>query len=411
MKLSDCIQPWHELQFDYHDQMRPCCYYSDELPKLNYNINETWNGSHFQNIRKIIKENQNFKNGCSNCDYLKITGKLWKQKYDDEIPKNLNENDEISKKRLKNFLLSKKEFLEKKIILNCLPTKIYVNFGVKCNFKCTFCFQNIEREQNDTRTVLAEKLFFNKEKIKIAQEIQLIGGEPLLIKESIKFLEMLKSDEDFKNINLRLTTNGSLLHRYLEKLSFFNYLNIELSLEAIGSDLESSRVGAKWDKIKNNIINFKKYAKENNKNWKIHIPCAVMFTTLKNNNLYKLTNWCLENDVNIKYYKVSGITNYDFENEDFFQNPKLLKKLQPNTYENIFNETIDLLEKNQKTFEKNNLEMIFSIAKNSTYKLKKSYIIKKFLHTNTKNIYKKIFPENTRYKIGKIRRKIFNIKY
>ena len=48
MKLGNCIQPWYEFQFDYHDQLRPCCYYSGELEKIKFNINESWNSKYFK---------------------------------------------------------------------------------------------------------------------------------------------------------------------------------------------------------------------------------------------------------------------------------------------------------------------------------------------------------------------------
>ena len=170
----------------------------------------------------------------------------------------------------------------------------------------------------------------------------------MLLKESKKFIDLLTSDEDFKNINLRITTNGSLLNRYFEKLSFFNFINIELSMEAYGTELEKLRIGAKWEKLTSNIIAFKNFARENKKNWKIHIPVATMATTLKKNNLFNLTKWCLENDVEIKYYKVHGITEDDIENEDYFQNPKIIDQIGKKEFINQFTKTIDLLEKYQK---------------------------------------------------------------
>ena len=56
-----------------------------------------------------------------------------------------------------------------------------------------------------------------------------------------------------------------------------------------------------------------------------------MATTLKKNNLFNLTKWCIENGIEIKFYKINGITKYDLDNEDFFKNPKLIKKIGKKT--------------------------------------------------------------------------------
>ena len=36
MKLEDCFQPWFEMQLDYHQTIRPCCFYKDETDKFDF---------------------------------------------------------------------------------------------------------------------------------------------------------------------------------------------------------------------------------------------------------------------------------------------------------------------------------------------------------------------------------------
>ena len=60
MKLEDCLQPWFEMQFDYHQTIRPCCFYKDDTDNFDFNSNsdldikKIWNSSYFQNYRRII---------------------------------------------------------------------------------------------------------------------------------------------------------------------------------------------------------------------------------------------------------------------------------------------------------------------------------------------------------------------
>ena len=36
MKLEDCIQPWLEMQLDYHQTIRPCCFYKNETDQFDF---------------------------------------------------------------------------------------------------------------------------------------------------------------------------------------------------------------------------------------------------------------------------------------------------------------------------------------------------------------------------------------
>ena len=180
------------------------------------------------------------------------------------------------------------------------------------------------------------------------------------------------------------------------------------------------RVGAKWEKINNNIKLFREYSISNKKNWILHIPCNIMATTLKNNNLFKLTNWCLENNIEIKFYKVNGITKYDFENEDYFQNPKLINKIGKNKFNTQFEKTLDLLKQYQKHSTSDNLNEIYKLSKISEEKISFSYKVdenkiklkrnianlKLIFYSSLRKFYSKIIPKEIRYKIGKLRRKI-----
>ena len=76
MKLEDCLQPWFEMQLDYHQTIRPCCFYKEETDKFdfssenNLNIKKIWNSSYFQNYRKIITGEEKDAQGCNNCEWV-----------------------------------------------------------------------------------------------------------------------------------------------------------------------------------------------------------------------------------------------------------------------------------------------------------------------------------------------------
>ena len=381
MKLEDCIQPWLEMQLDYHQTIRPCCFYKNETDQFdfssgnNLDIKNIWNGKYFQNYRKIIIGNEKDAQGCNNCEWVtgqkEVSSKRAREnwgKFEIKNPK----NEKIYMKKLKNFELAKKEFLQKKIILESLPTKIYVNFGNECNYKCTFCYQNAERDAGMNSIVTAEKLIHQKDIINKASTIHLIGGEPLVIKESRKFIDHIIDDKDFHDTKLVLYTNGALLNRYTERLSVFDNLLVTVSMETAGKALEKLRIGSIWSKLEKNILGLKEFARLNNKNWQVSIACTVMKTSLVDDGMYNLIKWSKKNDLRIHFGYINAITEYDFNNEDFFKNPKLLRQRDLKNWRGMFEKCLNELEIHQDHYAHNVLKGIYNHAlscdKNHSFK-------------------------------------------
>ena len=373
MKLEDCIQPWLEMQLDYHQTIRPCCFYKYETDQFdfssdnNLDIEKIWNGKYFQNYRKIIIGNEKDAQGCNNCEWVtgqkEVSSKRAREnwgKFEIKNPK----NEKIYMKKLKNFELAKKEFFQKKIILESLPTKIYVNFGNECNYKCTFCYQNAERDAGMNSIVTAEKLIHQKDIINKASTIHLIGGEPLVIKESRKFIDYIINDKDFHDTRLVLYTNGALLNRYTERLSVFDNLLVTVSMETAGKALEKLRIGSIWSKLEKNILGLKEFARLNNKNWQVSIACTVMKTSLVDDGMYNLIKWSKKNDLRIHFGYINAITEYDFNNEDFFKNPKLLRQRDLKNWRGMFEKCLNELEIHQDHYNHNVLKGIYHHALN-----------------------------------------------
>jgi len=374
MKLEDCIQPWLEMQLDYHQTIRPCCFYKYETDQFdfssdnNLDIKKIWNSKYFQNYRKIITGNEKDAQGCNNCEWVtgqkKVPSNIAREKYWGKFEIKNPKNEKIYMKKLKNFELAKKEFFQKKIILESLPTKIYVNFGNECNYKCTFCYQNAERDAGMNSIVTAEKLIHQKDIINKASTIHLIGGEPLVIKESRKFIDYIINDKDFHDTRLVLYTNGALLNRYTERLSVFDNLLVTVSMETAGKALEKLRIGSIWSKLEKNILGLKEFARLNNKNWQVSIACTVMKTSLVDDGMYNLIKWCKKNDLNIHFGYINGITEYDFNNEDFFKNPKLLRQRDLKNWRGMFEKCLNELKIHQDHHAHNVLKGIYNHALN-----------------------------------------------
>ncbi len=115
---------------------------------------------------------------------------------------------------------------------------LFVNFGSKCNFRCRYCMQrdNIDQEIpscdnfDAIRNFIADNLGIDK--------FMLWGGEPLIywntIKEIVPFIREKRS-----GVNINIITNGSLLTA--EKVDFLNRYRVNVGLSHDGPKTEITR--------------------------------------------------------------------------------------------------------------------------------------------------------------------------
>ena len=116
MRLQDCSQPWYEMQLDYHQTIRPCCFYKNETDKFDFSsdteldIKKIWNSSYFQNYRKIIVGHEKDPQGCEGCEWI--------------IGQKNVQSDIIDKKGgwILKFLIQKmRKFINKNLKIKSLP--------------------------------------------------------------------------------------------------------------------------------------------------------------------------------------------------------------------------------------------------------------------------------------------------
>ena len=112
-----------------------------------------------------------------------------------------------------------------------------------CNYNCSYCLQNKEKKNITHETIKAAVDFFyphlkSRDKIRIG----FYGGEPLLAFDKIKYTVLLlegKNQEEKKDLEFTMTTNGSLLTG--EMLAFFNEHGFALQLSFDGLAQEKGR--------------------------------------------------------------------------------------------------------------------------------------------------------------------------
>jgi MoaA/NifB/PqqE/SkfB family radical SAM enzyme len=162
----------------------------------------------------------------------------------------------------------------KKIIDDCAHTHpVYAELSIdnRCNAACLSCsdsFSTMWEEQNkkfniktkddypdaQNDQVVVEQLFekFNFDYLK---ELNFLGGEPLISKTTVLFLQKLIQKNISKNINVLFTTNGSISisQEFKEILEQFKSVNFSFSIDDIEERFQYLRYPLKWNKILNTL--------------------------------------------------------------------------------------------------------------------------------------------------------------
>ncbi|RJS48684.1 MAG: GTP 3',8-cyclase MoaA [Methanobacterium sp.] len=108
-----------------------------------------------------------------------------------------------------------------------------ISITSRCNVKCLYCHHDGMMPQDNEMT--AHEIF------KIAQvardigikKIRLSGGEPLIRKDIVEIVEKISTLE-FKDVSI--TTNGTLMERYAQKLVNAGLKRVNVSLDTLNPD-------------------------------------------------------------------------------------------------------------------------------------------------------------------------------
>jgi sulfatase maturation enzyme AslB (radical SAM superfamily) len=146
-----------------------------------------------------------------------------------------------------------------------------IRFDNVCNFKCRYCSPWLSHSWAkdykalgwNIQTVSAINVngpdLYNVIKDNCIDNLESVffcGGEPLLMDEHLKLLQLLDSKQMYNTKLLYISNLSKLKYKgvdYIELWSKFNDVNLHFSLDCIGPKLEYIRCGAKWNEIEQNI--------------------------------------------------------------------------------------------------------------------------------------------------------------
>jgi molybdenum cofactor biosynthesis enzyme MoaA len=206
--------------------IRPCCQASADYSKP---MSEITNPDRFIDLKNI-----EFPDACKNCHQQESQGITSYRKF----------------------------FLEN---TNSRPGIQFVDFrhSNQCNLKCRYCNPHFS---NQWAKELSYEITLNRAPVEQFYEhlltqnlndIYWCGGEPLIIKEHYDVLEQLIEKKLSKNVSLRYNTNFSTINykdkNLLDLWKHFKSINLMISLDAAGNELNYIRSGSDWSTISCNI--------------------------------------------------------------------------------------------------------------------------------------------------------------
>lgn len=257
-----CAAPFTSITIFPDGGVRPCCL---DMPISKedgsyYNINrdsldDIWNSKYLTDLRENAMKNK-YPEICSKC---------------------LDLNDAYSPCSVVNFrfkiifgkdpnisLFKNGNFNYKKPkILELRATNI-------CNLKCRICNPDFSdgraREEVENKkkylksspdSVILNSDFWRQDFFDDLRFINFLGGEPLLFSGYLGLLKKIIKDKRSSKTILQYSTNGTIFpsDELIGVWQKFKKVRIALSIDDIEKRFEYQRFPAKWDEVKNNIIN------------------------------------------------------------------------------------------------------------------------------------------------------------
>lgn len=144
------------------------------------------------------------------------------------------------------------------------PIVLDITPNISCNLACKICnelssttwakIKKIQIRKNYSVSVVNFKSMIDNFDLSNVKEINFSGGEPFLNNNIIKYVNALKNKVDFKNCELRFSTNGTLplTQKLAEFFLQFRLVSARFSIDDVEQGFEYQRYPAKWQQCQKN---------------------------------------------------------------------------------------------------------------------------------------------------------------
>ena len=238
-----CPVPWTGLMYNFDGAVKNCIRSASPIGNINNSSIEGILGNDYA-IKADMRAGVKF-NRCSPC-------------YDLEQEKN---NLDIISDRV--FYLKELRSVDNTLYdtTNFALHSVDIRWSNLCNFACVYCTPEFSsRWASEKNIIINTPSDIKKQEFKNyifnradqLKHVYMAGGEPLLMKENLEFLQLLK--EKNPNVNLRINTNLSKVDtRIFDLICTFKNVHWIISLETIEEEYEYIRYGGKWEDFLDNL--------------------------------------------------------------------------------------------------------------------------------------------------------------
>jgi MoaA/NifB/PqqE/SkfB family radical SAM enzyme len=240
--MSDfyCAAPWRGLHINFRGDVKTCCAGDPNmLGDLNHHsIEEILSSSVMQDIRESIRNGKPH-DYCSNCVKAERYGRSERHWHNDVNP---------------NFDPATADLLEHQ------PVIVDVRWNITCNLSCNYCGPYCSSKwaalmkfdyQNGVRSYYDQVCDYIEQHKHSVKEVALVGGEPLLLEENQRLLDVIPTDCTvtlITNMNVNFDTN-----RIVQKLQQRNNVGWSMSFDNVGERFEYVRHGGQWTNTDANV--------------------------------------------------------------------------------------------------------------------------------------------------------------
>lgn len=238
MTETYCKLPFIHINQEVDGRFTPCCRFkTDSLEDLNaskYTMLEAHSHPKWNEIREKMKKGERV-SGCQQCYEEEAKGiRSYRQRVNSSLAKLTD--DKLS--------------------------FVNISFSNSCNLKCQICSgkystswikEDTARFGESTFLPQSWKLaeLIPNETLKDLKKIQILGGEPMMSPGVFDLISELTQSSTPSEIELTFTTNSTIFPKkeFLQSLTEFKFVEIELSIDATSDLFEALRYGEAWDTV------------------------------------------------------------------------------------------------------------------------------------------------------------------
>lgn len=177
----------------------------------------------------------------------------------------------------------------------------------RCNLRCKYCMPGEGIRLADREELLTYEEILKAVKIfgdLGIRKLRLTGGEPLLRDDILELVSVLSELKDIEDISI--TTNGTLLEKYLEELHRSGISSINISLDSL--DKKSYRQITRGGDVEKVISAINKAVDIGIKRVKVNV---VLSSVLKTEDIEGFISWVMEKPLDIRFIEMMPVMDID----------------------------------------------------------------------------------------------------